>query len=184
MLLRFTASILCLLACLAGLQGQEPSAGPRPIHVDDLFAIKRVGDPQFSPDSGWVAYTVSESSLEGDSSETSIWMASTSDGAEIRMTRKGSSRQPATLEPGRQVSVLPIRAPGTRISEFKPVEWISSVAARPPRRRGPTAHQHRTGCARTRMVARREAACAPDQRPRNRGTVRMKRRPRRSPNPG
>ena len=88
-----------------GLQAQEPSTERRPIRLDDLFEIKRVGDPQFSPDSGWVAYTVSESSLEKDCSETSIWMASTSDGAEIRMTRKGSSgSQPRWSPDGKYLS--------------------------------------------------------------------------------
>ena len=105
MLLRFTAWIVCLVTCLVGLQAQEQSTKRRPIQVDDLFEIKRVGDPQFSPDSGWVAYTVSESSLEKDRSETSIWMVSTSDGAEIRMTRKGTSgNQPRWSPDGKYLS--------------------------------------------------------------------------------
>ena len=101
MLLRFTASIACVVA----LQAQELSTERRPIRVDDLFEIKRIADPQFSPDSGWVAYTVSESSLENDSSETSIWMVSTSDGDEIRMTGKGTSgTQPRWSPDGKYLS--------------------------------------------------------------------------------
>ena len=102
---RSTVSVACLIACLVSLQAQGPSTGRRPIRLDDLFEIKRVGDPRFSPDSGWVAYTVSESSLEKDRSETSIWMASTTDGAEIRMTRKGTSgSQPRWSPDGRYLS--------------------------------------------------------------------------------
>ena len=105
MLLRLAASVVCLIAFLVSLQAQEPSTERRPIRLDDLFEIKRVGPPQFSPDSGWVAYTVSESSLEKDRSETSIWMASTSGGAEIRMTRKGSSgSQPRWSPDGKYLS--------------------------------------------------------------------------------
>ena len=103
--LRFTASAVYLIACLASLQAQELSTERRPIQVDDLFEIRRVGDPQFSPDSGWVAYTVSESNPESDSSETSIWMASTSDGSEIRMTRQGTSgSQPRWSPDGKYLS--------------------------------------------------------------------------------
>ena len=57
---RSTVSIVCLIAFLVSLQAQEPSPERRPIRLDDLFEIKRIGAPQFSPDSGWVAYTVSE----------------------------------------------------------------------------------------------------------------------------
>ena len=52
-----------------------------------------------------MAYTVSESSLENDSSETSIWMVSTSDGDEIRMTGKGTSgTQPRWSPDGKYLS--------------------------------------------------------------------------------
>ena len=105
MLLRFTASIACVVARLVALQAQELSTERRPIRADDLFEIKRIAYPQFSPDSGWVAYTVSESSLENDSSETSIWMVSTSDGDEIRMTGKGTSgTQPRWSPDGKYLS--------------------------------------------------------------------------------
>ena len=53
MLLRFTASIACVVARLVALQAQELSTERRPIRADDLFEIKRIADPQFSPDSGW-----------------------------------------------------------------------------------------------------------------------------------
>ena len=113
MLMNFTASIVCVIAFLTALQGQEISTERRPIQVDDLFVIKRVGNPQFSPDSGWVAYTVSGSSLESDSSQTSIWMASTSDGAEIRMTGKGTSgTQPRWSPDGKYLSFRSGRAEG------------------------------------------------------------------------
>ncbi len=138
MRLRFAAFVVCLIACLASLQAQEPSTERRPIRLDDLFEIKRVGDPRFSPDSGWVAYTVSESSLEKDRSETSIWMVSTSDGAEMRMTRKGTSgSQPRWSPDGKYLSFRSGRPQG----EFQSGEESSRSQVWLLNRRGGEAQQ-------------------------------------------
>ncbi len=47
--------------------------GERLITVDDILAIKSVGDPQVSPDGDWVAYTVRQRDMEEDKSGTQIW---------------------------------------------------------------------------------------------------------------
>lgn len=63
----------------------------RPLQVDDMFAIKGVGAPVISPDGEWIAYTVSETSLEEEGSETRIWMVSTRGDNPLPMTVPGSS---------------------------------------------------------------------------------------------
>lgn len=63
----------------------------RNLTVDDLFQIKRVQDPQISPEGEWVAYTVSTANLKEEKSETQIWMIPTVGGEAIPMTAKGSS---------------------------------------------------------------------------------------------
>lgn len=68
---------------------------PRAIQIEDLLNIKRVGTPVISPDGEWVAYTVSETDLEEDKSETRIWMIPSEGGEAIPMTGKGySASQP------------------------------------------------------------------------------------------
>ncbi len=52
----------------------------RPLTVDDMFEIQRVGDVQISPDGKWVAFTVTATSLEDEKSETRVWMISTRGG--------------------------------------------------------------------------------------------------------
>src|SRR5437773_10841196 len=57
-----------------GGQGGQGGA-PRLLTVDDLFALKEVGEPQISPDGRWVAYTVTTTDLKAEKSESRLWMA-------------------------------------------------------------------------------------------------------------
>ncbi len=82
---------LFFLAIVIPLLGQVQEKKPRPLEVDDLFSIQRVGNPHISPDGQWVAYTVGSTDLEKDKSETRVWMIPASGGEAIPMTAKGSS---------------------------------------------------------------------------------------------
>ena len=67
----------------------------RALQIEDLLNVKRVGSPVVSPDGKWVAYTVSETYMEKDRSETRIWMIPAEGGEAIPMTGKGySASQP------------------------------------------------------------------------------------------
>lgn len=78
------SAIVPLLALLAA-----PAAGasePRPLGVDDLFALKDVADPRLSPDGKWVAYTVSGLEAKADRRDTDIFMAPIDGGEPVRLT--------------------------------------------------------------------------------------------------
>lgn len=85
--------LLPLISVAAPSSGQEAADGgaDRPLQIDDMFKIKRVGAPQISPDGQWVAYTVSTSSLEPGKSGTRIWMVATDGGEPLPMTAEGYS---------------------------------------------------------------------------------------------
>lgn len=68
-------------------------AQTRSLQVDDLFQLKRVADPQISPDGKWVAFTVSQMNLEKDKSDTDLYMISTQGGEPRRLT---TSPEPET----------------------------------------------------------------------------------------
>ena len=79
----------------------------RPLEVDDYFALKYVGSPVVSPDSQWVAYTVSAQDLEKDSRETRVWMVALAGGEPLPMTAKGSSAwSPAWSPDGKHLSFV------------------------------------------------------------------------------
>jgi dipeptidyl aminopeptidase/acylaminoacyl peptidase len=80
---------------------------PRTLEVDDLFAVRRVGDPQISPDGDWVAYTVGRTILEDEKSETRIWMIAAEGGAAIPMTAEGySASRPRWSPDGKYLSFM------------------------------------------------------------------------------
>ncbi len=82
--------LLCLL--FTPITAQE---NLKAVQIEDLLTIKRVGSPVVSPDGKWIAYTVSETNLEEDKSETRIWMIPSDGGEAIPMTGKGySASQP------------------------------------------------------------------------------------------
>ncbi len=97
----------------SGVRGaQERSPGPeaRPLQVDDLFRIQRVGSPQISPDGEWVAYTVSTPASPSASGETRIWMVPTAGGDPRPMTAKGySASSPAWSPDGKYLSFMATR---------------------------------------------------------------------------
>src|SRR5271169_6266861 len=74
----------------ASAAGAAGSSG-RLLTVDDYFRIKEVEDPQISPDSKWVAYTVKTANLKGDKNRRRIWMIPTGGGSAIALTDENES---------------------------------------------------------------------------------------------
>ena len=75
---RLAACLLLLILIAVNLDTPvvwaQQSKAKRNLTVDDFFCLKRVSDPQISPDGEWVAYTVTEAELREDKRETRIWM--------------------------------------------------------------------------------------------------------------
>ena len=68
------------------------AAGParaeekRPLRIDDLFALREVGDPRLSPDGAQVAFTVRSLDPKKDKSDTDIYMVPVGGGDALRLT--------------------------------------------------------------------------------------------------
>src|SRR4051812_42715929 len=50
----------------------QPAA--KPFTPDDLVRLKRLSDPQVSPDGRYVTYTLTETDLEADKRRTDLWL--------------------------------------------------------------------------------------------------------------
>ena len=94
---------IAILLPLLSISQQEK----RTIEIDDYFELKTVRAPRISPDGKWIAYTVRETNLKEDKSETRIWMIPAAGGAPIPMTGKGySASTPRWSADGKYLSFL------------------------------------------------------------------------------
>ena len=110
---KFSAAIpLICLSISVSLVGAE-NDNKRLLTAEDFFAIKQVGSPRISPEGDWIAYTVRETDLEDDSSETRLWMVSTDGEKLLAMTGVGSSASAPQWSPdGQSLSFLSSRNDG------------------------------------------------------------------------
>ncbi len=57
-----------------------------PVNIDDYLSLKRVSDPQVSPDGKWVAYSYLEPRATTGARQSSIWLVSSAGGEPRRLT--------------------------------------------------------------------------------------------------
>jgi len=124
----FAVAALLLIICPLGLEAGEA----KPWTPDDLWRLKRVGDPQLSPDGKWIAYVVSVTDIEDNSSNSDIWIIPSNGGEPKRMTtsEKGDSNPRwspdgktiaflSSRDEGRQIYLLPVGGgEAKRLTEF------------------------------------------------------------------
>jgi dipeptidyl aminopeptidase/acylaminoacyl peptidase len=81
---------LCLFLFICGISVR----GAEPFTVADLLSLKRIADPEVSPDGKWVAYTVREPKIEQNKFVSHIWVVPVDGGDAHQVTshEKGESR--------------------------------------------------------------------------------------------
>jgi dipeptidyl aminopeptidase/acylaminoacyl peptidase len=101
----FLASLLILTFTQAAFAQTR-----HPMTFDDLISMKRLADPQISPDGSRVLYVVNVISKEANRGKRSIWMVPTSGGAAQQlMTSSGNDDTPRWSADGRQIAFLSSR---------------------------------------------------------------------------
>lgn len=96
----------------------------RPITLEDLYKVKSVEDPRFSPDGQWIAFVRVDMDKAANGYKRNIWLVSTDGGKPLQLTRSGKDSQPRWSPDGKtlaflsgrgdkpQVYLLPVTAPG------------------------------------------------------------------------
>jgi len=71
MLVRLIAALSIVAACVANA---APDNTPPPLSVEDLVRLKRLSDPQLSPDGHSVAFVLRETDIEANKGRTDLWL--------------------------------------------------------------------------------------------------------------
>ncbi len=101
---RVLFSILSIVLFASLTHSQEQPA-KRPITVEDLWKVKRLGKPSISPDGKWVAIDVTTYNMESNSSNTQIWLCSTDGKTQKKLTTaKASSNNPIWSPDGKSIA--------------------------------------------------------------------------------
>jgi dipeptidyl aminopeptidase/acylaminoacyl peptidase len=96
-LARLSFGLLTALTASALLAQSAPNASTaQPFTADDLVRLKRLSDPQVSPDGRYVAYALSETDMEADRRRTDLWL--------IDLTAKEASPRRLTQNPANDSS--------------------------------------------------------------------------------
>ncbi|MGD8328716.1 MAG: S9 family peptidase [Acidobacteriota bacterium] len=78
--------------------------------MDDIFNLRRVSDPQISPDGEWVAFSMSQLDREEDRSDSDVWMAPLDGGEALRLTTSDRSESRPRWSPdGRWLAFMSSR---------------------------------------------------------------------------
>ncbi|HEY7544493.1 MAG TPA: hypothetical protein VID27_06410, partial [Blastocatellia bacterium] len=121
---------MILSAFILAIAVASAVAGDKKITIEDALAIKNVGQPQFSPDGRWIAFTISEWNRKEDRRDSHIYLISASGGQPIKLTNgeRGES-SPQWSPDGSRIAFLASRdssPPGTTGPRGNQI-WIISV---------------------------------------------------------
>jgi len=75
--------VLCILLLLAPVAFSQ---GKHPFNFEDMMALKRVGDPQLSPDNNWIVFATVHVSLEANSKTPHLWLIPANGGEAKQIT--------------------------------------------------------------------------------------------------
>lgn len=104
---RLSAFALACAFALCALSHAAARAQGAQLTVEEILKIRRVGDPQLSPDGKWIAYTVSVPDVDANRSRTHIYRIPSTGGEPKQLTDGDSSASAPRWSPdGRKIAYV------------------------------------------------------------------------------
>jgi len=86
-----------------------------PFTFEDMMKLKRVGDPQVSPDGKWVIFSVVDVDLEANSKTPHVWIVPTAGGQEKEIIADQDADRPRWAPDGKRFAFLSTKEGGSQV---------------------------------------------------------------------
>jgi dipeptidyl aminopeptidase/acylaminoacyl peptidase len=120
------------LVVLAVLAAGAPVAA-KGLTIDDMLAMRRVGEPAVSPDGKWLAFSVRDTDLEANRGRTDVWIAA-ADGSSVKQltTHPENDQDPQWSADGAWIYFTSSRAGSSQVWRIHPTGGEAEQVTRLP----------------------------------------------------
>jgi dipeptidyl aminopeptidase/acylaminoacyl peptidase len=111
----FVASMIMVLTLVSLVKSTQAQADYKPFTINDLIPIRRVADPQLSPDGKWIAYTITDTDKAANRRSTRMYLMSAKGGELQQLLNNEAASQPRWSPDGSKLAFISAKSGAPQI---------------------------------------------------------------------